>query len=59
MTTDPRDLLVRALQQTRDVISGVRPEFRGPSTGFGEEQPAPPGAPAHDRLAAFAGRQLA
>ena len=36
----------------------LKPEYRGPDTAMGEEQEAPAGAPAADRLAAFMGRPV-
>lgn len=62
--------LVRATGQPADLDPAIaehaltwarqamRPEYRGPATGFGEERPAPPDASAYERLAAFFGRQV-
>jgi len=38
--------------------AALRPEFRGEGKAFGPEKPAPEGAPAYDRLAAFFGRDV-
>jgi uncharacterized protein (TIGR03086 family) len=56
-TGQPRDLdpdVVAAADQTMR----SRPLTRGGSAPFGSEQPAPPGASAADRLAAYAGREI-
>lgn len=38
--------------------SRIKPEYRGPGKAFGVELPAPAGATAADKLAAFSGRTL-
>ena len=48
---EAEDVLVRARRT-------LRPEYRGPGTAMGEEAPAPGGAPAIARLAAFMGRAV-
>jgi uncharacterized protein (TIGR03086 family) len=49
-------LAEHALRWSRQML---RPEFRGPDRAFGPEVPAPPDAPAYQRLAGWFGRDPA
>ncbi len=53
-TLDP-EVCAAVLERARQTLT---PEMRAQTTAFGPEQPFPPDAPIHDRLAAFLGRQV-
>lgn len=53
-TLDP-EVCASVLERARQTLT---PELRSQTTAFGPEQPCPPDAPIHDRLAAFLGRQV-
>ncbi|HEY7060991.1 MAG TPA: TIGR03086 family metal-binding protein [Chloroflexota bacterium] len=53
-TLDPEATAV-VFERVQQVLT---PEARGPGRPFGVEQPCPPDAPIHDRLAAFLGRSV-